>query len=249
MSTHYRLDGFLLERIYWNGAVEAGIYASAYRLVDAANMVGYLIAAFLIPFIARHQNDAQLIAPVVRNARHGLMFYSIGIVAFALIFSDWIQQVFYHSDHYYNSMVIQLSLASLPGYFLVHLYGAILTAFSKFKSFISILAIAVFLNIILNMLLIPYDGAYGCAIAAVISQYFAGIACYVVATKDQRLSSDSKGMALYVLYGLLLSLFFYVASLLIKNVWMIILLIFFIFIGIVLMRIKDVRKIVGLVRN
>ncbi|HUS00952.1 MAG TPA: hypothetical protein VMY77_04455, partial [Chitinophagaceae bacterium] len=37
MSMHYRLDGFLLERIHPDGAEQAGIYAAAYRLLDAGN--------------------------------------------------------------------------------------------------------------------------------------------------------------------------------------------------------------------
>src|SRR5438034_143562 len=53
MSIHIRLDGFLLERLHSNGAHEAGIYASAFRLLDASNMVGYLIASFFMPFVAR----------------------------------------------------------------------------------------------------------------------------------------------------------------------------------------------------
>ena len=38
MSVHYRLDGFLLERIHYNGAMEAGIYASAYRLLCGSEL-------------------------------------------------------------------------------------------------------------------------------------------------------------------------------------------------------------------
>src|SRR5829696_7468029 len=60
MSMHYRLDGFLLERWRTDGALQAGYYAMAYRLLDVANMIGYLTASFLVPFIARNKNDKPL---------------------------------------------------------------------------------------------------------------------------------------------------------------------------------------------
>ena len=146
-------------------------------------------------------------------------------------------------------MVIRLSLASLPGYFLVHLYGAILTAFSKFKSFISILALSVLLNLILNLILIPSEGALGCAIAALISQTFAGITCYITATRNKQVPFDLKGMALYILYGLLLTLFFYGSAIFIKNVWFIILITIVIMSVVVLFKMKVIKSILGLVRR
>ena len=146
-------------------------------------------------------------------------------------------------------MVIQLSLASLPGYFLVHLYGAVLTAFSKFRSLIAILALSVFLNLILNLILIPSHGALGCAIAALISQSFAGITCYLIATRDNEVPMDLKGMGLYILYGLLLTLFFYVVSMFVNNVWFIILITTAIVFVIVLIKMKDIKRIFGLVRS
>src|SRR4030095_7449192 len=51
MSFHSRIDGFLLERI--SSPEEAGKYAGAYRLLDAANMPGILFASFLLPYMAR----------------------------------------------------------------------------------------------------------------------------------------------------------------------------------------------------
>jgi O-antigen/teichoic acid export membrane protein len=77
MSVHYRLDGFLLERMYNNGALEAGIYASAYRLLDASNMVGYLASSFLIAFVARNMAEKQTLEDAIFNTRHLLMFCSL----------------------------------------------------------------------------------------------------------------------------------------------------------------------------
>ncbi|MFZ1592838.1 MAG: oligosaccharide flippase family protein, partial [Chitinophagales bacterium] len=47
MTAYYRIDGVLLERMLENGAYEAGVYASAFRLLDALAIAGFLIAGVL----------------------------------------------------------------------------------------------------------------------------------------------------------------------------------------------------------
>src|SRR5690606_34285044 len=45
MSVHNRLDGFLLERLHPDGNYETGMYAAAYRLLDAFLMPGNWVMA------------------------------------------------------------------------------------------------------------------------------------------------------------------------------------------------------------
>ena len=52
-----------LRRLHEDGAAEAGIYAAGFRLLDAFNMVGFLMAGFLLPFISRHWPDLKQILP------------------------------------------------------------------------------------------------------------------------------------------------------------------------------------------
>jgi len=221
MSIHYRLDGFLLERIHSNGAMEAGIYASAYRLLDAGNMVGYLTSSFLVAFVARNLREKKLLEDVIFNTRHLLMFSSLAVASFVLMFAPWIQELLYHSNRNYNSLIIQLCIASYPAYCLVHVYGSVLTAAGKFKQLITILAMSVLLNIILNVALIPSEGALGCCIAALVSQYFCGIGTLISSTKTLNISYNFKSLFIYVVFTLFLSLFFYFGRSVLINVWII----------------------------
>ncbi|MBK8624629.1 MAG: oligosaccharide flippase family protein [Saprospiraceae bacterium] len=52
MTTYNRLDGVMLSKMLNDNNYEAGVYASAYRFYDAANMVGYLFAALLLPMFS-----------------------------------------------------------------------------------------------------------------------------------------------------------------------------------------------------
>lgn len=221
MSVHYRLDGFLLERIHLNGPLEAGIYASAYRLLDAANMIGYLTASFLVPFIARNYGDETALKTTVLYTRHGLLFCAIGLVCFVVVYAPWLQQVLYHNHAFYQTRVLQLCIAALPGYFLVHIYGSVLTATRRFRSFIAVLLGAVVVNIVLNLFLIPVYGALGCCIAAICSQYLCGITCCLVVKKELHVPVGFRSVAVYLLSTLILTGLFYWGQSTVSNVWII----------------------------
>lgn len=221
MSVHNRLDGFLLERLHFHGAQEAGIYAAAYRLLDAGNMVGYLTAFFLVPFVARHQQKAPIVQHAVLVARHGLLIFAAGLLPFVIVFAPWIQQMLYHSQDPYSSNVIRLCIVSLPGYFLVHVYGSVLTATAQLNRFISILLISVALNTGLNLLLIPVYGASGACIAAIISEYFCGFATCVIASKRCRIAVNVRSVLVYLLSTALVTVLFYFGPVAITNVWII----------------------------
>jgi len=220
MSVHYRLDGFMLERLHYRGAEEAGIYASAYRLLDASNMVGYLSSAFLISFIARHLSDRAFIDQAIVNTRHGLFFFVTGVVSFTCMYAPWLQQLLYHSDDPYQREVIRYCIASLPGYFLVHIYGAVLTAARKFRPYLVLLLLSVLINTILNLILIPRYGAIGCCYAAMASQYFCGLACLLVAHRYEGLHLHYRSLLVYVCLAVLLVGFFYFAEGAGINVWL-----------------------------
>jgi O-antigen/teichoic acid export membrane protein len=174
MSAHYRLDGFLLERIHDQGSYQAGIYAAAYRLLDASNMVGYLVASFLMPFIARNLESKELVRPVVANSRNFLLLFSLIVIGLTWLFGPQLNELLYHRSDYESTLVLQLTLPALFGYSLVQVYGTVLTATGRVLDFCIVILFALVLNLILNLILIPMHGATGAAIAAIASHLLAG---------------------------------------------------------------------------
>ena len=135
MSVHSRLDAFLLERINVNGAYEAGIYAASYRLLDASNMAGTLIASFTLPYIASQWSRKEDISATILNCRHLLLMAIITIVCTSIFFASWIQRILYHHDDQYAVEVLQWCLPALIGYSLVQVYGTVLTATGRIADF------------------------------------------------------------------------------------------------------------------
>jgi O-antigen/teichoic acid export membrane protein len=210
MGVHTRLDGFLLERMHYDGAFQAGVYAAAYRLLDAGNTAGYLAASFLVPYVARHLHDNMMVDETVMKLRHGLFVIAIPAAIIIAVFSRETVALLYHKDSGYYAEILSLCIAVLPAYYLVHLYGSLLTAKGLFKTFSLIIFICASINILLNILLIKTYGALGCCVAALVSQYTCGILCFFTATKAFSLSAGWKSVAYYLLLGIGVSVICYV---------------------------------------
>ncbi|MCU0381123.1 MAG: polysaccharide biosynthesis C-terminal domain-containing protein [Chitinophagaceae bacterium] len=176
MTLMSRTDGFLLERMHPNGAAEAGIYAAGYRLLDAFNMAGFLMAGFLLPFIARHWPNLDHFAPVLLACRHLLVLGSFWVASFALAAPEYLAEMLYHQDNPYTVFVISMVLQALPALSMVHIYGTTLTATRNIRAFLYITLVFAVLNLLLNLLFIPVYGAIACAIIAVFTQ-----GCYALA--------------------------------------------------------------------
>ena len=204
MSAHSRLDAFLLDRLNNNGAYEAGIYAAAYRLLDAGNIVGFLVAAFLLPFIAREWSKKKNIGELLLPARHFLLMFAIGVSSITIFMAPWIQDILYHHQDDKAVSVLQWCLPALIGYSLTHIYGTALTATGYIASFCKMLIASVALNLVLNLLLIPSLGAMGCCIAALSSQVLTGIGVTMYARQKLQINLHSRSLVIYLLTAVLL---------------------------------------------
>jgi O-antigen/teichoic acid export membrane protein len=201
MSMHIRLDGFLLERLHPNGAHEAGIYAAAYRLLDASAMVGYLIASFFMPFVARLWTEHKPLQRTIMQNRHLQLMFAITIVSVVIILAPWLQKVLYHRVDNYGATVLQWCLSSLIGYALVSVYGTIMTATGDITSFCWLNLVAVIVNVALNLVLIPRYGALGCCYSALFTQLMLG--CLTLRHVHKRFASpvDIFSISVYLLNG------------------------------------------------
>ncbi len=222
MTAHFRLDGFLLERISRQGSEQAGIYAAAYRLLDAANMVGILFASFVLPYIARQWSENNEINSVVLIIRHLLIIFSVAVACIVVFLAPWIQQLLYREADPEAIRVLQWCLPSLIGYSLVSIYGTVMTATGHIYSFCLITLGAVLVNIVLNLLLIPALGAKGCCIAALVSQSACGIAAMLYVNQKLHGAIHPGSLLIYTFIGAVLCGFLYLCRELNGSPWLVI---------------------------
>ena len=87
----------MLERLAADGLVEAGIYAQAYRIIDAGNSFAFLYAGMLLPIFARmiDKNKPSELSVMINQAARFLIMPA-GIAAIVVLnHSEWMMAALY----------------------------------------------------------------------------------------------------------------------------------------------------------
>ena len=172
MTFYNRLDSVMIERILPGdlGKKETGIYAKAFRLLDAANMIAYLFSIQLLPLFSRMLKNKENIEKIVK------LSFTI-LITPALIIS--ISSIFY-SAHFYEYIykgetegheILSLLMCCFTAISTTYIFGTLLTANGNLK-YLNLMALSgIFINLILNFILIPIYHAKGSAISSIITQF------------------------------------------------------------------------------
>lgn len=190
MMFYFRIDSVLLERMLPApyGARQAGIYASAFRLLDAVLMVPYLFSVLLLPMFSRMLKLREDFTQIIRLALPLLMVFSFVMVAVSVGFSEEIMGLLYKEHVSESAAVFRLLMPGLIAFSISYIFGTLLTANGNMWVLNGISAAAMVLNITLNILLIPKHGAVGSALASCSTLMLAAVLQMVVSAKRFRLS-------------------------------------------------------------
>lgn len=213
MTAYTRLDAIMIEKILPNGTIEADRYASAFRLLDASNIAGYLLAGLLLPMFARQLKTGINIIPLTRLAIStmwtGALSLSISVIWLA---TPIMTSLYVNGDDYSGQILQWLMLTFIPmsgGY----VYGTLLTANASLRPMNWVFVAGILINVFLNLLLIPRYGALGAAQATFVTQTLTFVAQLALAKHLLRLPTAPDLLFKLVLLGLLLcSLGYYLSN-------------------------------------
>ena len=172
MVLYTRSDVIMLERLLPKGAIEAGIYAGGYRLLDAANMLGFLFAGLLLPMFSGMLGRQEDIRPLFDLALR-LIFAiatSVGITVF--FFQAEVVKLLYVESTPYWGVVLGWLMLTFIITSLSYIYGPLITAGDMISRLNRYYAYSILLNVVLNLLLIFRFGAAGAAFATFLTQGF-----------------------------------------------------------------------------
>ncbi len=190
MTVYTRIDGVMIERLLPNGPLQADIYASAYRLLDAANAFGFLFAALLLPMFANLLKRKEQIAPLIRFSIQLLWSVIFPLTAACIAFNQPIMEGLYRSGSAYSGQVLALLIFSLVAMSGNYVYSTLLTAQGRLGSMNRIFVGTVLANILLNGLLIPSHQALGAAAATCLTQFASFFLQLRLAVKCSNLNTD-----------------------------------------------------------
>lgn len=187
MTIYTRIDGVMIERMLNDGLLEADIYASAFRLLEASNMFAFLFATLLLPMFSKMIKEQESVASLVRFSFQFIGAGAVTLTFAILFFQEEIMIGLYDHGSVYSGKILGYLMISFLAMAGSTVYGTLLTANGSLMKMNVIFIIGVFLNIILNGVLIPESKALGAAIASCITQGLVFFAQLFLAKQELKL--------------------------------------------------------------
>ena len=162
-AAYMRIDAIMIQKLLPDGYYQAGLYAASYRFVDAANMVGYLFGALLLPMYAFMIAKKESVQDLFSIAFRLLWVMSFGIMLVASFYHREIFGIFYSKEYLANSPLLSVLMMSIVPLSLSYSLGSLMQASSNIRNLNFLLIVGLIINVCLNFIFIPTYGAIAAA--------------------------------------------------------------------------------------
>lgn len=184
MTVYTRIDSVMVERMLVDGKLEADRYASAYRLLDACNMIGFLFAGLLLPMFARMIKAGEPTGGLAQLSFQTIWAGAIPLALATYFYQEEIMVLLYTNGNGYSGLIMAYLIFSFLAISGSYIYGSLLTANGSLKKMNIIFTLSVVLNVVLNLWLIPSHKALGAAQATCATQFLVFF-CQVILAKAE----------------------------------------------------------------
>lgn len=172
MMAYTRVDSILLRQLLPDGDYQNGIYSQGYRLLDAGNMMIALIAVILLPLFSRMLQQKENVSKLVDLCVGLMIVPSLIICSVCIVFRVEVMNLLYHHSTDLSVNVFAITMISFISFSFMYVFGTLLTANGSLHLLNKLAFIALVLNVLLNIILIPVYKSLGAAYAALITQGF-----------------------------------------------------------------------------
>jgi len=191
MTLYTRMDGVMLKKLLSDNNYQAGVYAAAFRIIDALNIIGFLFAGFLLPLFASQTKKEEWNHLWEQSFR--LLLPITTVICFSgIVYSQEIMSWLYVDFSSQYSKVLQILVCSFVANSIGYLFGVLLTAKANMYKLNLYYSLGIVSNLLLNLILIPKYGAIGAAIATCFTQSIVLLALLYLSYKDLHFSTSFK---------------------------------------------------------
>lgn len=193
MAFYYRIDSVMIERLLPKdiAATQAGIYASAFRLLDALLMIAYLFSVILLPLFSKMIKEKEDLRPIVRTSFSLLYAFSVGAVSVLSCYKEPVIDLLYNEHVSASVGVFSLLIPCIIPLSFTYIFGTLLTANGSLKKLNITALIGILVNLGVNIILIPKMQARGAAIASVSTQTVVSTLQLIIAMKELKLPTST----------------------------------------------------------
>ena len=215
MAIYNRVDSVFIERLLGGeeGRRQSGIYAQAFRLLDAVNQFAWLTAVLLLPIYARMIKMKQELDKMVRLPfallitsaiiiATGSYFYRLEIMEWLYPRGEFESAAEFADKLSQSASVYGILMFGFLGSTTMYVFSTLLTANGNLKQLNLIALAGIMLNFGVNIIMVPRLQAVGAAYASLATQLFTAGAYFILAQYYFRFRVD---------YRFILSLLIFIA--------------------------------------
>jgi len=200
MGLYTRMDMVMVEYLLPNGAEQAGIYAQSYRILDAVSMFAYLFASLLLPMFAKMLRARDSIGQLTKLSFVLLIIPTLVFVICTWFYAWELMNLMYHHHFNESTDIYKVLIIGFVPISSSYIFGTLLTANNSLRQLNIIACCGMVLNFVLNMIFIPQHGAYGAALASVVTLYLTAIIQIVLSTRIFSFEIQYKTIFLLVVF-------------------------------------------------
>lgn len=186
MTFYNRIDTVMIDKLLPKeiGNIQSGIYAHAYRILEATNQISFLFAILLLPLFSHLIKAKESLINIVRVS-FSLLFVATSILAICTFFYSYeIMELLYEGHIAESASVYSVIIFGVMAMGTSYIFGTLLTANGSLKELNTIAAISLLISLTLNLIFVPKYHALGSAIANLSALSFSSFAqLYVVKSK------------------------------------------------------------------
>jgi O-antigen/teichoic acid export membrane protein len=220
MSVYNRVDSVFLERLIEGeeGERQVGIYAQAFRLLDALNQFAWLFAVLLLPIYSRMIKMKEDPGKMVRLPFTMLITTAIVVAIASNFYRFEIMGWLYPKEGFETEAQFALKLSESArvygilmfgflGSTTMYVFSTLLTANGNLKQLNLIALSGIVVNFTINGILVPRMHAAGAAVASLATQLFTAGAYMIMAGRYFRLKSGLGFTSRIIIYAIMVVVF------------------------------------------
>ncbi|MCF8296567.1 MAG: oligosaccharide flippase family protein [Saprospiraceae bacterium] len=177
MTFYNRIDTIMIKVIITGeqASIQSGYYASAFRLLDAVNMIAYLFAVLLLPIFARMLKLKESIEQIAKLAFTLLFAAAIIVAVGSYFFRMELMELLYPTHAKESAAIFPILMTGFIAISTTYVFGTLLTANGSLKQLNLIAGSGMIISLVLNAILIPKFMAVGSGYASLSSQMLTAI--------------------------------------------------------------------------
>jgi O-antigen/teichoic acid export membrane protein len=216
-TIYIRVDSFLITLI--NGPAELGIYSVATKVIEVVNVLPVLFMSTVLPVLIQYlEEKKEKVQELLKHSYTFLVAVGLPIAIGFIVLSYQIVYIiatpefltrttegFWGSDIALKILSVALFLS-----FINNLFIYLLIAINQQKKLLIINSGAVILNVVSNLIILPFWGFRGASVTTVLSELFVLYFTFYYSRKYIRFSLDLPALGKIMISGLFMGLFVYI---------------------------------------